>query len=440
MDYRTGKCSQCGAEYKVPASFAHSAARCKQCKGVVHLGPPQGAAPASAAAAPAAMPAKRVVPKPAAPSAPRPATPELAKGPPAAPSARPPAPKSEPAPVEKGGALERLRAERTGASPTPTPTPAAPQQAAPATPVRAGSARKADEEDEDSGSKRGARRGAKERTAKQKAPMGGILSAVGLVVVAVVAVLFRDTLFGGGGAAETDPAAVNAGDASATAASRDAGTATTPAETATAMVDAPGGTPDESREAAPAEPAKKPEPKVKDPASIDLAAIADFGPTSDTTAEEWAEMQELIGQWMDIDAGAAGNRARLKLMELKRKAVPAILNHFKKLDFATKEGRSNGDQCQKALEKIWNGTNFDWRYPDDAAGKPVTDPNDVWFCKRATELWCSLWKQAEENIEVWIQKAKLEEKDPDEARRLREVFGKPGEASTSGGDEDLEVD
>jgi hypothetical protein len=67
----------------------------------------------------------------------------------------------------------------------------------------------------------------------------------------------------------------------------------------------------------------------------------------------------------------------------------------------------------------------------------------VWFCKRSTELWCTLWKQAEENIEVWIQKAKLEEKDPEEAARLRATFGKApeaGEAEAGGGDEDLDVD
>ncbi|MEQ1892248.1 MAG: hypothetical protein ABL998_06880, partial [Planctomycetota bacterium] len=239
--------------------------------------------------------------------------------------------------------------------------------------------------------------------------------------------------------AQTEPAAVNAG-APASGAGTDApkapeGEAKAPdANDEPVVADAPS-------EAAPAKEEKKPaEPKVKDPASIDLAALADFGPTPDTSAEEWAQMQEWVVDWMDLTAGAAGNRAGLKLKEAKRKAVPVILNHFKKLDFSTTEGRKSGDLCQKALQDIWNGTNFDWRYADDAAGKPVTDPNDVWFCKRATELWCSLWRQAEENIEVWIQKAKLEEKDPDEAKRLRETFGKPGEASTSGDDEDLEVD
>lgn len=58
MEYRAGKCSQCGAEYQIPASFAHNVARCKKCKsGVVHLSAP--ARGVAAPAAPAAEPPRR---------------------------------------------------------------------------------------------------------------------------------------------------------------------------------------------------------------------------------------------------------------------------------------------------------------------------------------------------------------------------------------------
>lgn len=458
MDYRTGKCSQCGAEYKVPASFAHSAARCKQCKGVVQLGPPQGGAPsgsaggaAAAAASAAPMPAKKVVPKPAAPSAPRPAAAEAPK----------PAPAPEPA-EKKGGTLERLRAERASTpapTPAPAPKPAAPAakapapaakpaapapaaKPAPAAPVAArGAARKEKDEDE-SPSKRGGRRGAKERPETKKKSPAGLLAVVALVVVGAAAFLFKDKLFGGEEPAEAQDETVSAGS------TPEAG-GTTPQAPLTAEAqssEAPEAAPASEREEAPAAaaPEKKADPKLKDPASIDLAAIADFGPTPDTSAEEWTKLQDGVVQMLDTDAGAAGTKARRMLIEQKRKSVPAILNVFKKLDFATEAGRKGGDLCQSALKDIWNGTNFDWRYPDEAAGKPVTDPNDVWFCKRSTELWCTLWKQAEENIEVWIQKAKLEEKDPEEAKRLRETFGKPTEAGADeeagGGGDDLDVD
>jgi hypothetical protein len=65
MDYRHGKCSDCGAEYKIPTSFVHNVARCKVCKGVVRLGPAASAetrAPARAAAS--VVPAEHVRPEP----------------------------------------------------------------------------------------------------------------------------------------------------------------------------------------------------------------------------------------------------------------------------------------------------------------------------------------------------------------------------------------
>ncbi len=64
MDYRLGKCSSCGAEYKVPSSFAHDVARCKVCKGVVWLGPSSAPSQASREDEPLARPAPRSAPAP----------------------------------------------------------------------------------------------------------------------------------------------------------------------------------------------------------------------------------------------------------------------------------------------------------------------------------------------------------------------------------------
>ncbi len=406
MDYRTGKCSQCGAEYKVPASFAHNVARCKVCKGVVHLGPPQTAGASASAgaaepkAAPAAMPARKVVPKPAAPTA--------ASAPP--PSAQKPVPV---APAPRPAAAAAARSERR-----PEP-PAAGPAARPA-------AARAREQDEPAPSAARERRGRAAPREKKKAPVAGLVAGVALVAVAAGVFLFRDSLFGG-----SQP--------------KDEVVGAAPSVTPEAPAPSAEPAPAAEREPVAAEPeapkVEKAAPKPKDPSSIDLTAITDFEPTSDTSAEEWAQMNEWMTEWMDVDAGAAGNRAKLKLLENKRKAVPAILNFFKKQDFATKEGRSNGDQCQKALMQICNGTNFDWRYADDAAGKPVDFPDDVYFCKRVVEEWVKAWRQVEQNIEAWINLAKLNEKDPAEAARLREMFG--GQASTdpsTPSSDDLEVD
>jgi len=435
MDYRTGKCSQCGAEYKVPASFAHNAARCKKCQGVVHLGPSPAAAAPRAAGSPS-IPAKRVVPKP---ESARPAAPQAQPG--AAP--RPAAPKpTAPAPAAaKGGTLERLKSERAAHGEAPAPAKAA----APAT--AAASARGKEHEAEGHGAKREKRGGRAERgpREKKKAPVVGIVSVAALVVVGAGLVLFRETLFGGGeaGASEgttaaTPAAATPAGGSTQPGAAAPTELAAAPAEAqrepapeaVTPGGDAPAATQGEKPKA---------ETKAKDPATIDLTAIPDFGPTPDTTPEEWTKMNEQVGVWMDVEAGAAGNRARLELIKQTRKAVPVILNTFKKLDFSTKDGRSNGGHCQKALMQICNGTNFDWKYVDEAAGQVYDNPDDVWFCKRVVELWSNSWKQAEADIKAWIKIAKLEEKDPAEAKRLLEMFGgqSPPDAGSS---DDLEVD
>ncbi|HEX6886137.1 MAG TPA: hypothetical protein VF530_22375 [Planctomycetota bacterium] len=429
MDYRTGKCSQCGAEYKVPASFAHNAARCKKCQGVVHLGPPPSAAGPRAAPGSPSIPAKRVVPKP---ESPRPAAPQ------AQPSAtpRPAAPKPAAPAAAKGGTLERLKGERAAHGEAPAPArPAAPLTAA-------ASVRGKEHEAEGHGAKREKRGGRAERghREKKRTPVVGIVSVAALVIVGAALLLFRESLFGGGAADAGEGTAATA-PAAATPA---AGTPATPAPTELAAAPT-----DAEREPAPgteapaadAPPAEKPkaEPKAKDPATIDLTAIPDFGPTPDTTPEEWAKMNDWAVQWMDVEAGAAGNRARIELTKLTRKAVPVILNTFKKLDFSTKDGRSNGGHCQKALMQICNGTNFDWKYVDEAAGQVYDNPDDVWFCKRVVELWSNSWKQAEQDIKAWIKIAKLEEKDPAEAKRLLEMFG--GQSlPDAGSSDDLEVD
>jgi hypothetical protein len=156
MDYRSGKCSQCGAEYKIPASFAHNQARCRKCNGVVHL----GAAPGRASEAPrraagkgeeertaARAPEPQAAPRPA----PAPATEPAPKPAPAA------APTPAPAPSPRAAA-----AARTPEAPTGVPAP----------------------------------RGGAEPAGAKKRSVAGILVAVALVLAAIVLFLMRDTLFG----------------------------------------------------------------------------------------------------------------------------------------------------------------------------------------------------------------------------------------------------
>lgn len=477
MDYRIGKCSQCGAEYKIPASFAHDRARCKQCQGVVNIAPlgaaPEAAAPppppkpAAPPPAPTAIPARKVVPAPAAEAPPPPRPPVEPPKPAPRPlePARAEPPKADEGAARKGGTLERLKAERRAAAaaagtPEPRAAPASKPAARPAAPSASASratarpaapaarsakpsARRKASDEEAAGSKAGGRSGGRRAARgggggreKKKKPVAGLISIVALVVVGAGVFLFKDSLFGSGKPeveAASEESAANATPA--------------PEETKAPEVTTPEPEPEVAETpAAEPEPEAPKAPKTRDPASIDLAAIPALTRTPDTTAEEWSTMEDQMAQWMDRDAGAAANRAKLALVEKGRKAVPVILNFFKGLDFSTKEGRDNGDQCQKTLQDICNGTNFDWKYADPAAGRDYDDPDDVWFCKRVVELWIGSWKQGEENIEAWIRMAKLDEKNPEEAARLRAEFGnktatgEPADPVQSGSDDDLEVD
>ena len=451
MEYRIGKCSDCGAEYKVPASFAHNVARCKVCQGVVHLGQPGGAAPASpprsaagpapsAPAKPAAttpsapaerpqpMPARKVAPAPAqtAKPAPRPAARP-------APAPRPAAKAPEPAAASaahagdgprKGGTLERLKAERKQSA-AKTPVVAA---AGVGAAVRPSSRRRKDDEEGEGASSSTGRRG-RRAPEKKRSMLPALLSVVGIALLGLAAYLLRDKMF---------PPATAAGP-EGTAAEE---APTTPEEGATTAPEgeqqAAATEPEEPAATEPAEDAlaaapPTPAPQV-DPATVDLTAIPDFGKVDGTTEEEWQEMNEQMRTWMDVSSGAAGNRARIALIGRKRAAFPVILNFFKRLDFSTEEGKGNGDQCQRALMDICNGTNFGWKY--------TTEPADVYFNKRVVESWAKQWERAQADVEHWIKMAKLEEKDPEEAARLRELSGTSPDAPAKPkpSEDELDVD
>ena len=162
MEYRAGKCSQCGAEYQIPASFAHNVARCKKCKsGVVHL--------SAAARGPAAATAPAVEP-------PRGAA---AQGTAPGPRATTPAPQA---------------AEASPVRPARQPSP-------PAVTTEARRAMPAHEE--------------RARIAQGKRSLTPILLGLGLAALAAVLFLFRARIFGAGepAGAPSAPAAASPGPA-----------------------------------------------------------------------------------------------------------------------------------------------------------------------------------------------------------------------------------
>jgi len=78
MAHRVGVCQSCRARFQIPASFSPRRAKCRNCGGVVEIGPPEGApepVPQRAATATVAPRAAEPAPVPAPTRAPAPAAP-----------------------------------------------------------------------------------------------------------------------------------------------------------------------------------------------------------------------------------------------------------------------------------------------------------------------------------------------------------------------------
>lgn len=374
MDHRTGTCTSCGARFRVPASFAADKAKCKKCGGVVEIGP------AEAAAQP--VPARKPAPRPAAGAA-KAATPapRPAKAP-----AKPTRPVAATKPVaRKPAATRRPTADEDGDE----------------APVRKGS--------------RGARRGGSRRGREKKGIGAGAIAALAFLLLLVGA---GGWYFLQGGddsqAAEKDVAALD----DATTGEQDAGDASADATDAPTAAEDDGAAAAADEEEEAEEPEPEPEPaQPAQPEDVTYDDYPDFPPFEGTTEEEWERANELVATFIDPNAGARGNRAKDALLELDRKAFPAIINHFKQIDLSTDEGRRNGDLVQRLLQDICNGQNFDWRYTTEAA--------DVVYNKKVVIAWWKAWDQAKDSDKAWARLAKREmpeEKPPEDGLGELEDF------------------
>jgi len=415
MTFRIGVCTSCGANYKLPASFAADQARCKNCGGVVQIGK-----------------AGEEAPKPAAPPVP-------AEKPAAATAAAKPKKKRE-GPSMK----ERLMAQRKAeaeTAPKATPDAAAAPKAssvkASAKPAagskaagksgttgsrrsrpagsRGRASKKGGDDEEDGGGRRagGRRRSA---PAKKKAPVGGFIAAA-VILAAVCGGAWW--YFGQEEAAEVDEApsiVADLADANVEGATSEgagdgdgngAVSAEDVASTDAGDGDDGGATEDEGAEDVakePTKPVKKAAP-AGDPASVDLSVIPDYGPISGCSETRFAELQELAATMIDPMAGAAGNRARNKLVEAGKEAFPVILNSLKGLDLTDDDGFRSADVCQKALQDLCNGNNFGWKYPSQEPEK------FHYFDKKVILSWSKAWDQAKDHDGAWAKLAKLDKID-----------------------------
>lgn len=142
---------------------------------------------------------------------------------------------------------------------------------------------------------------------------------------------------------------------------------------------------------------------------VDLARLPDQAPLEGTAEDEWAAMTELMTRYITPPFGPASVQAGDRLMIKGKRSIPAILNGFKRLDLATKEGAEIGWKIQTLLlQGLCGDANFGWRRD--------TRPEDVAFNQQVVQRWFKAWEAAGEDDELWAEIAKRKDVPPDLAR------------------------
>lgn len=410
MDFRQGTCTNCKNSFRVPATFTANKAKCPKCAGVVEIGPVQSASSAPKtddAAAPKPVPA--VVPPPKAAEAPAPA-PKVASKPPEVQKPVTPKPSAPAASVKPAASAAKPTAALPKAAPVTTSKPSAPSVRSAANDaaakVKSGAATKSKkaasaDEDDDSSEKR-------PRHAPHKKSMApALLGILGFLALGGVAYWFfavkqpeTNRAEAAAAKAASDKKAQELADKAAAdkaamdaQAAKQAPQATNDSAAAGSAAGATAGQDKPVESAAAKEATKKPADDGNVTDTIDIKALPQVGKWSQSSDEQWAELQANAATFMDLDAGAKANRAGKKLEEAGRAAFPAILNQFRELNLYTEDGYRRGDLLQKTLERICKGRNFGWQYG--------TEVKHVVYNKKAIQNWFTTWEKVGEDDAQW---------------------------------------
>lgn len=318
------------------------------------------------------------------------------------------------APAAAGGStLERLKAQRAAAAAEPAPSSRG-----------ASPSRRRSEPDEETGRGRGGRRGGgsarrsgggARRGSKERNPLpgligiGGVLLLIGVVVIgsqqgwfekpaeapepedtevadagetANVPVVPVSNLFDDVATGESDPA----GEVAVEATSEGAGDVE--------------GIPEEA--SADTEPAANSAPAYTgpDPASIDLTALAEYGPVEGTDEETWADIQKQVGRMADPDGGLGSSKATTKVKAWGKEAMPAIVNYLAQLDVSQSLDAQSGMIVTRNLGEILNGRPFGW--------SEETDPRNQYNNKRVIQKIHEFWGNSLADESYWATWAQLD--------------------------------
>ena len=397
MTARVITCANCGAKYKLPASFKAAQARCKSCGAVIDV--EASATPADAAPPAASKPAET-------PAPPKPAA--KASG------DRPSARRSGGASRRSGGGSKvsgaRSRRGRQAATDDEEEAPAGRAGRRGGAAARRGA-----------GARGGRGRG---RAAREEAPEGnkmGLYLGIGGGVVAIVAVVLVIVL---GGKDPEKPQQPNQEQQTAQKPEQQK-----PAEQQkpeqkpddkTAKTDEPTETPGKTDETG--EPKKDDTTKEatakKDPpkaTAFDAKTLPELAWPADTSSSLKKEITDLVEKTV-TDEGIAGLRAGRKLgsEEMGRHAYPAIVNRLRIMNYFDGEQSMKAYELNKILEAITLGRNAGYKAPVDPYA-PVEEADAYWNAK-TVRAWHRQWdgQFAGGDPEVWnefIEKRKAKKDD-----------------------------
>jgi hypothetical protein len=131
-------------------------------------------------------------------------------------------------------------------------------------------------------------------------------------------------------------------------------------------------------------------------AGVDLAALPDPPRLEGTTDEEWQAMNELVARYVTPPFGDESQKAGDRLMVRGKRAVPAILAGFKRLDLTKRENAEIGWKMQTLLlQGLCGDVNFGWHRD--------TRPEDVAFNQRVIQRWLEAWAKAGEDDAAWAE-------------------------------------
>ncbi|MFT4649146.1 MAG: hypothetical protein ACI9X4_002381 [Glaciecola sp.] len=134
-----------------------------------------------------------------------------------------------------------------------------------------------------------------------------------------------------------------------------------------------------------------------DAAEPQIATFDLFDKATGCSDDDWAAIQKRAALLGDLESGAAGTRAALKLeKDDGQNAVPALVNVLLRLDYTTQEGQEAGDFVQRTLSRISNGRNADWRYGFASSPNKTIIQN-----RRTVNVWYGVWAKVVADPTYW---------------------------------------